>query len=144
MANRPFQGYTLFQMLKAAKPDAVVTRAEIAKELGVNEGSVPIYFFGLKKYFGVECETVKNGRAVIGYRLITRDADVPENGRRSAKAATPKATKTVKPKAVKTVVQKSVTKVKKSKDAPVEVEDLSIEEISDTELSDIKSQLGLA
>lgn len=147
MASRPFQGYTLFQMLKAAKPDEVVKREDIAKALGVNEGSVPIYFFGLKKFFNVECETVKVGRSVIGYKLLTRDADVPENGRRgNAIKAVAKTPKVNKEKAVKPLAVASVTKsvkVKKQKDAPIEVEDLEISEISDTELSDIRSQLGL-
>lgn len=142
MSKRPHQGYTLLQMLKASKPNEVVSRAAIAKELGVNEGSVAIYFHGLKKFFGVEFEVVKQGRAVVGYKLISRDVEMSPSGRR---VATPAKTKKVSKASKVTVAKTKTTQVKaKSKNAPVEIEDLDVEEITDTELSDIKSQLGLA
>lgn len=141
MSKRPHQGYTLLQMLKASKPNEVVSRAAIAKELGVNEGSVAIYFHGLKKFFGVEFEVVKQGRAVVGYKLISRDVEMSPSGRR---VATPTKTKKVSKASKVTVAKTKTTQVKKSKNAPVEIEDLDVEEITDTELSDIKSQLGLA
>lgn len=147
MSSRPFQGYTLFQMLKSAN-GGVVSRADIAKELGVNEGSVPIYFFGLKKFFGVDFEVVKNGRAVTGYRLLNGDSvDVPANGRRTSAGAKPvKAAKVAKVKKAKPVMTKviKVAKSKPIKDDVVDVSDMEIEELTDLELSDIKSQLGLA
>lgn len=144
MSKRPHQGYTLLQMLKASKPNEVVSRADIAKKLGVNEGSVAIYFHGLKKFFGVDFEVVKEGRAVVGYILISRDAEMSPSGRREASAAKPKTKKVSKTSKV-TVTKTKTTQVKtKSKNAPVEIEDLDVEEITDTELSDIKSQLGLA
>ena len=142
MAKRPHQGYTLLQLMKASKPGEVVSRATIAKKLGVNEGSVAIYFHGLKKFFNVEFEVVKQGRTVIGYTLISRDAEMSPNGRRGDSST--KTVKAKKPKAVK--VQKvatKTTKVTKSKNSPVEIEDMEIEEITDGELSDIKAQLGL-
>lgn len=151
--NRPFQGYTLFQMLKAAKPKDVVSRKAIAKALGVNEGSVPIYFFGLKKYFNVEVETIKDGRSVTGYRLISRDAVVPENGRRDAsmKAVKPakptKVAKAAKPAKVQKVM-KTVSNNKKIEvddgSVPTLDSDLEISEITDAEMNDLKDQLGLA
>jgi hypothetical protein len=148
MANRPFQGYTLFQMLKASAPDAVVKREDIAKKLGVNEGSVPIYFFGLKKYFGVECELVKDGRSVVGYKLLTRDIEVPENGRRGGKVKAAPKPKTVKVKATKpakaTIQSVTVrTKAEPKRDVADVIDDMQIDEIGDNELSDIRAQLGL-
>lgn len=151
MSNSPLQIYTLFQMLKSAGANGIVSRADIAKELGVNEGSVPVYFFWLKK-FGVKFDVIKNGRAVQGYRLLNGDeVDVPMNRRKRGshtKAASVKAVKAVKPMAkvkAKPVMAK-VTKTanKPVKDDVVNVSDMEIEELTDIELTDIKSQLGLA
>lgn len=155
MANRVHQGYTLFQMLKAAKPDEVVSRVDIAKALGVNEGSVPIYFFGLKKYFNVDFEVVKDGRSVVGYKLLSRDAEVPMYGRRGSAPGATKPATVKKPKAVKsakaaknTVEKVAVKTTKKPKAVKPEVNedifsDMEVTEITDNELSDIRSQLGL-
>lgn len=144
MAKRVYQGYTLFNVLKAAKPGKYVSREELGKALGVNPGSVPVYLIGLREWFNVEVKAHKDGRTVVGYELITRDANVPMYGRRGDTA-----TKTKKPKSVKVTktAMKTVAKQKKVKastEAPVEIEDMEIEEITDSELSDIKSQLGLA
>lgn len=141
MAKRPHQGYTLLQLMKASKPGEVVSRATIAKKLGVNEGSVAIYFHGLKKFFNVEFEVVKQGRTVVGYTLISRDAEMSPNGRRGDSST--KTVKAKKPKVVKVQKVAKSTKVTKSKNSPVEIEDMEIEEITDGELSDIKAQLGL-
>lgn len=145
MSKRVYQGYTLFETLKAAKPGEYVSKEVLAKALKVNAGSIPVYLIGLREWFNVEVKAHKDGRSVVGYELVTRDAEIPMYGRRGAAAAT-KATKPKTKKASKVTVAKTkTTQVKaKSKNAPVEIEDLDVEEITDTELSDIKSQLGLA
>jgi hypothetical protein len=153
-------------MLKSAGVGNVVSRADIAKTLGVNEGSVPVYFFVLKNKFKVKFAVEKKGRTVIGYKLLADDVDVRENclprGRKVSAAAkvakttvakvkppkTAKPAKATEPEAI-TVVTRASKEVKKAKEvkqklAPVAMEDLEIDEITSNDLEDIKSQLGLA
>lgn len=152
MANRVYQGYTLFQALKAAKPGSYVTKEELGKALGVNPGSIPVYFIGLRDWFGVEIVAHKDGRTVVGYELVTRDIDVPMHGRRSASKGATKTAAVKKPKtakATKPVVEKVAVKAtKKPKATKPEADedifsDMEVTEITDNELSDIRSQLGL-
>lgn len=134
--------YVLFQLLKGAgKKGATV--AECAKALSFAEGSVSPYMWSLRKKFGAEIEVLKDGRKVSGYRLLNAEAvdGVITPKRRGAATKTAKVVKT-KPVKVQKVAK--TAKVTKSKNAPVEVEDMEIEEITDGDLADIKTQLGLA
>ena len=140
--------FVLFSLLKSAgsKP---VSPEVCAKELGFAVGSVAPYMWSLRKKFGADIEVVKNGRAVVGYKLLNVSAveSVITPKRRVTAGAT---TKTVKTAKVKTVVQKvaKTSKVKKTVSVdgsvPTLDADLDISEITDGELDDIKSQLCLA
>ena len=134
--------YKLFQLLKSAG-DKGATVSQCAKGLQFAEGSVSPYMWSLRKKFGAEIEVLKNGRNVTGYRLLNADAvEAVITPKRRGAAAT-KSAKVVKTKAVKVQKVAKTAKVTKSKNAPVEIEDIEIEEITDGELSDIKAQLGL-
>jgi len=129
------QGYVLYNMMKAAG-DKGVTKAQIATQLGVREGSIGIYLFGLRKFHNAQFETVKQGRKVISYKLVNAEnIAVPATRKGSVnKAAKPTKVLTKSVKATKPVkVEKAV-----APDA-----DLSVTEITPREFDDIKSSLGL-
>ena len=133
------QLFNLFNMMKAAGSKGV-TKQQVSKQLGISEGSVPVYVFGLKKYFKADYEAIKQGRQVLAYKLVNSDGIVVPQFRKGSKALTKPLAKNTK-----------VVKLKSSKAAPVsstgEVptpdKDLSVAEITDREFNDIKSSLGL-
>lgn len=159
------QAHNLYNLLVAAGSNGV-SRSDIATHLGVSEGSVPVYIFGLKKFFSAEIENVKNGRKVVAYKLINAsDIEVPshrlfrrnDNGAvvlsnpnagvtKPVKAIKTKMTKVAKKKAAKVV---NVPKPKNKKivvddgDVAILDKDLEISEFTDAELNDIRSTLGL-
>jgi hypothetical protein len=131
------QAFILFNMLKAAGSKGV-TRDQVATALQVKETSVPVYFFGMKKLYNADIETVKNGRQVVAYKLLNPDqvTNVPQTrgaGKVKAVAKKPlvKAAKVVK------------TNVDDTGEIPTLDSDLRIAEITDREFGDIKSSLGL-
>ena len=142
------QAHNLYNLLSDAGAKGV-SRSEVAKHLGVRESSVPIYFYGLRKFFSAEIENIKNGRKVVGYRLLN-DVEVPSQRRNSNPAAV-----VVKPiKATKT----KVAKVGKKKTAVVQTADVEVNfddsdvaildkdldvGFTDSEFADIKATLGL-
>jgi len=158
------QAHNLYNLLVAAGTTGV-TRADIAVHLGVSEGSVPVYIFGLKKFFSAEIDNIKDGRKVVAYKLTNAsDIEVPshrlyrrnDNGAvvlsnpntsvtKPVNATKTKMTKAAKKKAAKVV---SVTKPKSKKivddgDIAILDKDLEISEFTDAELNDIRSTLGL-
>lgn len=139
--------FVLFSLLKSSK--GAVAPEVCAKELGFAVGSVAPYMWSLRKKFGADIEVVKNGRSVVGYKLLNvAEVEAVITPKRRGAATT--VAKTAKPTKTKTVVQKVVTKTKKTKivsedgSVPTLDADLEISEITDGELNDIKSQLGLA
>ena len=137
--SKSTQGYTLFNMLKAAG-DKGVTKAEVAEKLGVKEGSVPIYFFGLRKFFKVEVESIKNGRAIVAYKLVNPDVVEVPQFRKDSKNYNKKKTSTSSVKAINKIT-KSV--VSDDGEVPTLDKDLDLSGISDREFNDIKAHLGL-
>jgi hypothetical protein len=132
------QAFILFNMLKAAGSKGV-TRDQVATALQVKETSVPVYFFGMKKLYNADIETVKNGRQVVAYKLLNPDqvTNVPQTrGAGKIKVVTKKPLV----KAAK-VVKTNV--VDDSGEIPTLDSDLRIAEITDREFGDIKSSLGL-
>lgn len=100
------------------------------------------YVTHLERAFGCKFDRVKEGRRIVSFVLTNASSvNVPEGGK-TAKVAK---TKKVKPVAkTKTVVEKKV-KVKPEREKLVAPDaDLMISEVTDNELADIKSQLGLA
>lgn len=136
------QAFILFNMLKAAGTKGV-TKSEVAKALNVKEGSVPVYFFGMKKLYKAEIETVKSGRTVVAYKLLNPDqvTGVPQTrGAGKVKAVAKKSTK----KVTKALPTKKVSRtVNDSTETPTLDKDMEIAQIGDRELADIKSSLGL-
>ena len=129
------QGYVLYNMMKAAG-DKGVTKAQIATQLGVREGSIGIYLFGLRKFHNAQFETVKQGRKVISYKLVNAEnIAVPATRKGSV-------TKAAKPAKVLTKSVKTAKPVKAEKAVAPDA-DLSVTEITPREFDDIKSSLGL-
>lgn len=129
--------FVLFSLLKSsvngASPEAC------AKELGFEVNSVAPYIFALRNKFGANIESIREGRIVVGYKLLNANEieDKIVNSRRGRK-----------PKAVVATPQKikATVDTKKSVDDNGEVAtfdvDLEIAKITDREFDDIKSQLG--
>lgn len=127
MGNKSTQYFKL-QKLLASAPE--ISKETVAKELGVKIHSVPVYIHALKHKFKAEIKNIKNGRQVIAYKLINKDAvKVPQY--RSNAAGT--IVKTAKPKTVK--VESGVIAVPDK--------DLEITKIDAREMSDIHSSLGI-
>jgi len=151
--------FDLFSALKAGG-DKGVTPEALAKSLSFTTGALAVYIHALRHKFGAQIESVRNGRTVTLYRLVNiaeMEAVITPNRKprtTKAKAAATKtkakATKATRvTKTVKTKKIKAAPKVKakaKNEDGPVEVldADLDIAEITDRELDDIRSQLGIA
>ena len=158
------QAHNLYNLLVAAGATGV-TRADIAMHLGVSEGSVPVYIFGLKKFFSAEIDNIKDGRKVVAYKLTNAaDIEVPshrlfrrnDNGAvvlsnpnasvtKPVKATKTKMTKAAKKKAAKvvSVIKPKSKKVVDDGDIAILDKDLEISEFTDAELNDIRSTLGL-
>jgi biotin operon repressor len=148
--------FDLFSALKAGG-DKGVTPDALAKSLNFTTGALAVYIHALRHKFGAVIESVRNGRTVVSYRLVNvaeMEAAISPNRKprttkakkaAPAKAKATKATKT-KVKAKKVAKTAPVKKTKVRDDGPVEVldEDLDIAEITDRELDDIRSQLGIA
>lgn len=132
--------HTLFLAFKAAGKKGL-TDKEVLK-IVPNVG----YVTHLERTFGCKFNYTKEGRKTVHFVLTNpNEADVPENGfrvKKTAAAKKPKAVAKVKTKAKTTVVEKKV-KVEREKVVAPDA-DLRIIEVTDRELADIKSQLGLA
>lgn len=131
------QAHSLYNLFTASSSKSV-SRDEIAKHLGVSEGSVPVYIFALRKFFKADIENVKDGRKVVAYRLVNADTiKVPSHRvyRRNENG------EVVLEKPNTANVQKTAT----FKNSEVEIldKDLDIANLGDTEFADIKASLGL-
>jgi biotin operon repressor len=124
------QNYRLYQLLKSAA--GAVSKTEIAVHLGVREVSVPVYIHELKRLFKADIDSVRNGRAVSGYKLVSKELNIPQNRKNSASPVVKKA------KTVKTVASKI-----EDGSIPVPDKDLEVTQISDREFADIRSSLGV-
>lgn len=141
------QAHNLYTLLSNAGSKGV-SRSDVAAHLGVRDSSVPIYFYGLRKFFSAEVENIKSGRKVVGYRLLNADSiEVPSQRRNSNPVAV-----VSKPiKATKTKVTKSVVKKTAVADMDIDFESADVAILdtdlevgfSDSEFDDIKATLGL-
>jgi hypothetical protein len=127
------QMFNLYSALKEAGSRGV-SKDAAAKLLGVQEISVPVYFFSLKKYFNAELDTIKNGRKVVAYKLVN-DVNVPQYRKNVAAAATP--VKKIKNKMTVKKIEMNEQEVNMTDDAN------GVMTIDDRELLDIKDALGL-
>ena len=150
--------YDLFSVLKAGK-DKGVSPDTLCKTLKFSSGMLAVYIHALRNKFGAVIESVRNGRTVTAYRLM----NVAECEKTISPNRKPRTVKTKKgasklvadmadlkfgKKSTATKMTKVVkTKVarKSKKDGPVEViDDMSVTEITESDLEDIKNQLGIA
>lgn len=112
------QAFKLWQVLSTGEP---VTVKKLEEVLGVGQYSVPVYIHELKRVYKADIESVREGRRVTAYRLCNK-IKVPEFRSNNAQYVAPK-------KPVAPVV--------------TEEEHADPDEISDREMDDIKSQLGI-
>lgn len=128
----------VYEMLKDGKPFEF---DKMVSTLSCSPTTAMVFICILRRDFGAEIETERDGRKVTAYRLTNADAIA------SKMVLAPKAAKTKAPKVIATKVAKvTVAKTKAAIDdgsVPV-IDDLSVTEIDDRELSDLKQQLGLA
>lgn len=128
----------VYEMLKDGKPFEF---DKMVSTLACSPTTAMVFICILRRDFGAEIETERDGRKVTAYRLTNADALA------SKMVIAPKAAKTKTPKVIATKVAKvTVAKTKAAIDdgsVPV-IDDLSVTEIDDRELSDLKQQLGLA
>jgi biotin operon repressor len=144
--------FDLFSALKAGGEKGVSPES-LAKTLDFSMGSLAVYIHALRHKFGAVIESVRNGRTVTAYRL-TNIAECEKSISPNRKPRTLKV-KAAPKKPLTGSPMRNVTKTVKSKgkksprvvsidDGSVPVlEDMSITEYTDADLSDIKSQLGI-
>lgn len=138
----------LVEAFKSAEGN-YVSKADIAKLMGIQEQSVAPYIHDLKRLNRCEFEARKTGRVVDGWVLtnpskalslkLTQSAKGSKTVAKPAKAA--KAAKPAKVAKTKTVVKSKPQA--DSFDVPTLDRDLDISEVTDRELDDLKAQLGL-
>lgn len=126
-----------YEMLKSGKS---VNFDKMVKTLGVKPVTAMVFICALRKDFGADIETERDGRKVISYKLNNAEAIA------SSMVLKTKATKATKPKAAAVKVKKSVTRVaaSRSADVPTVDSEFDVSEVTDAELADLKNQLGIA
>ena len=126
----------VYEMLKDGKPFSF---EKMVSTLSCSPTTVMVFICILRRDFGAEIETERDGRKVTAYRL-TNAAKIA-----SKMVIAPKATKTAK-KSV--TVLKTVHKVKTAAASKAAVADeiptLDVEEVSDSDLDSLKAELGLS
>jgi biotin operon repressor len=68
------QNYKLWTLLQSGES---VTVATIQESLGIGQYSVPVYIHELKRIYKADIESVRDGRKVVGYKLLNK-IKVPE------------------------------------------------------------------
>ena len=124
----------VYEMLKDGKSFSF---DKMVSTLSCSPTTVMVFICILRRDFGAQIETERDGRKVTAYRLTNAAAIA------KTMVAAPKATKPSKAKSV--VVSRVKTKVA-TKAAPAvadEIPTLDIEEVSDSELESLKAELGL-
>ena len=143
MANPTRKMIEVYEMMKDGKPlkfDTLVSR------LGCKPVTAMVLICALRRDCGAVIETIRDGRKVESYQL-TNAADIASKMVGTSKVAkTKKTAKTTK--AAKVSVSKTKTKVStrkaKATDVADAIDEYAVEEVSDDELADLKSQLGIA
>jgi biotin operon repressor len=130
MSNQSTQSFRLFSLLKAGN---VVGKETIAKELEIALMSVPVYIHELKKNFKADIQSVREGRNVVGYKLLNKNLKIPEFRKNSA---------TYQPKPEKAVkVKKGI--VSENGELPTLDPNTEITQITEREFADISDSLGI-
>jgi biotin operon repressor len=129
MSKNATQSHILFQLMKAGD---VVSKETISKTLGIVLMSVPVYIHELKKQFKAEVLSVRDGRKVIGYKLVSKNITVPQHRKNSILVEKP--VKVAKPK----------TSVSEDGELPTLDKDAEITQIGEREFADIADSLGVS
>ena len=126
----------VYEMLKDGKPFSF---EKMVSTLSCSPTTVMVFICILRRDFGAEIETARDGRKVTAYQLTNADKIA------SKMVIAPKATKAAK-KSV--TVLKTVHKVKTAAASKAAVADeiptLDVEEVSDSDLDSLKAELGLS
>ena len=142
--------FDLFSALKAGGAKGVSPES-LTKALDFSASSLAVYIHALRHKFGAAIDSVRNGRIVVSYRL-TNAAEMESKIPSTRKSRVVKKTKTVrvattikKTKAiVKTAAKTTISRKAKRDDVVPVIDDLSVSEITNADLDDIKNQLGIA
>jgi len=150
--NPPAKMVAVYEMLKDGKDFSFDT---MVAKLGCSPTTAMVFICALRRDFDAQIESVRDGRKVIAYRLDNAAALATKM------VAKAKAPKTAKVKAAKPIVAKTASKVAVAKvakpvkskkaaspredefDVPTLDADLSVSEVTDSELADLRHQLGL-
>jgi biotin operon repressor len=122
---------------------------KMLKVLNIKQGSVMCLISALRNDFGAEIETERDGRKVLSYQLTNPSkVKLPTKAAKVAKTATKSvaskpASKTAVAKVVKTIKNKERVIKEDEFDVPTLDADLSVSEVTDSELADLRHQLGL-
>ena len=150
--NPPAKMVAVYEMLKDGKDFSF---DKMVSKLACSPTTAMVLICALRRDFDAKIESVRDGRKVIAYRLDNAAALA------SKMVAKAKAPKTAKVKAAKPIVAKTASKVAVAKvakptkskkaaspredefDVPTLDADLSVSEITDSEMADLRHQLGL-
>jgi hypothetical protein len=134
-SKRVVEVYEMMKDGKSVNFDAMV------KRLGCKAGTAMVLICALRRSFGADIETERDGRKVISYRL-TNASDIASRMvlTKSTKAKAPKVASVKVAKTKSTVSRKSSLE---DGEVPTVESDYDISEVSDAELADLKLQLGL-
>lgn len=123
-----------FEMLKDGKS---VNFESMVKRLGCKAGTAMVLICALRRSFGAEIETERDGRKVISYRL-TNASKIAANMVLTKKVKAPKVAKVAVAKTKSTVSRKKV-----DGETPTIDSEFDVTEVTDAELADLKQQLGI-
>jgi len=129
--------FNVFKMLKSGKS---VNFDNMVATLGVKPVTAMVCICALRKDFGADIDTERDGRKVISYKLTNADKVAPSMVLKTKASKTPKAKA---PKVARVSVTKTTKRVSSS-DTPIIDSDYDVTEVSDAELADLRQQLGLA
>lgn len=128
----------VYEMLKDGKPFSF---EKMVSTLSCSPTTAMVFICILRRDFGADIETERDGRKVTAYRLTNADKIASKMVLAPSAKATKKAAK------ASVVVAKVKTKVKTAPKAAVseEIPTLEVDEIgSDAELESLKAELGLS
>jgi biotin operon repressor len=125
------QNFRLHEIMKSGE---VISKEKIAKVLGVKLISVPVYIHELKSQFKAKIESVREGRKVIGYKLVldSKALNIPQYRKNSIE---------VQKKLVS--ANNTVALVTTDGSIPVIDKDAEITQVTEREVDDIRMSLGV-
>jgi hypothetical protein len=135
MSNPSRKMIEVYEMLKDGKPFKFET---LVSRLGCKPVSAMVLICALKRDFGADIETIRDGRKVDCYQLHNAAAIA------SKMVGKAKATKTQKVAKVAVLKTKTVVSTPKAAVASDEIPTVEVEEVGFDELASLKAELGLS